>query len=382
MSNKHLEILAAIDIGSSKIVTIVCKNDVSKIPAIIAIDQTDGNILKDGLIQNIEDSINKIKTSLSNVQRKLTFKIDQVIVGIPAFHTTFVNNHGFINLPSPGTEININDIADLTKEMCKVPQGSDYLILELIPQSYSVDDFNNIFTPIGMCGRILEGDFLIPRIKRNVFENVSQCMAQAGLTAKKFVLQPIAAAEAVLTENDKFSGSILVDIGSKTTSTVIYKGRPKKISCLNLGGDLITKEIKDYLSIDLENAEKLKYNYGGLIDGHPGIDIWNKYSNGLQEISTQKIQSIFVNVIDKIIDFVINEINNSVLKDKLHNGIVITGGSALIKGLDHYFRIRTGFNTRIGYPNASLLGNDIKYLNHPSLSTSIGLIIKNSDWDF
>lgn len=199
-------IIAAIDLGSSKIVTIVGKKDKAGNLEIHAISKTDSKSIKRRNIQNIEDTVDAVRFTINDVQKQTGYKISEVFVGISGGHISGSKNRGFKNLDSYDHEIEIKDVDGLLKDMHKIHLDADQEIIEIFPQSYTVDDVNDIKNPIGMCCKRLEGNFYIITGVSDSTNSVIKCLKQVGLKVNKITLEPLASAEAVLSKNEKKTG--------------------------------------------------------------------------------------------------------------------------------------------------------------------------------
>jgi cell division protein FtsA len=304
-----------------------------------------------------------------------------VYVGIAGQHIRSVKNRGSINLNSNDEIITLENVNDLIEDMYKIPTDIGEEILHVLPQSFIVDNEGGIKNPVGMSGKRLEANFHIVIGQTASAKNIEKCVNRVDLVVNELILEPIASAEAVLTDDEKEAGVVLVDIGGGTTDVAVYfDGIIRHTAVIPFGGNVITNDIKEGCSILLRQAEQLKVQFGSALGDIapedkivtiPGIS-----GREPKEISFKSLAYIIQSRMEEIIDYVSFEIENSGYADKLSAGIVLTGGGALLRHLSQLVKFKTGFDVRIGYPNEHLTSDADEDINSPTYSTSIGLVLK------
>lgn len=232
-----------------------------------------------------------------------------------------------------------------------------------------------------MSGQRLEANFHIVIGKTMSARTIERCIERVGLKASDLILEPLASAEAVLTDDEKEAGVALIDIGGGTTDLAIfYDGIVRHTAVIPFGGNMITNDIKEGCQILLRQAESLKLQFGSALGDIapedkivtiPGIS-----GREPKEISFKNLAYIIQSRMEEIIERVAFEIDNSGYAEKLGAGIVLTGGGALLKHLPQLVKFKTGYDVRIGYPNEHLVADTPEDINVPELSTSIGLLLK------
>jgi len=364
------EFVAAIDLGTSKIVTIIGKKDREGKLEILAVSKTGSNGIKRGIIQNIEETADAVRQTIEEFRENTGFKIDEVYVGISGGNVSCFKNRGFINLNSTINVIERQDLEKLTIDMHKILMDAGREIIEIFPQNYTVEDVAGIRNPVGMSGKFLEGHFITVTGESDSINNVYKCMKHAGLIVKKIIPEPVASAEAVLTDSERDSGIILVDIGAETTNLAFYKnGVVQNVAMIPFGGNQITQDIKEHLFSGWDEAENIKIGY-------------DETQYNLTTDHKNKLTSIILARMEEILSCVNFEIEKSGFKSKLHSGMVITGGGALLKNLPQLIKSRTGLNVRVGYPAKVKIKFSNHHLNHPAYSSSFGLLIKGYEYNF
>ncbi|NOY38117.1 MAG: cell division protein FtsA [Chlorobi bacterium] len=378
---KKSNIVAAIDIGTTKIVCLVGKRNESGQIEILALSKAPSTGVKRGVVLNIEETVNALRSTVEEVQKDSDLVFEDVYVGIAGQHIRSIQNRGYINRDSDEHEIRKQDIVKLIDDMSKIPVDVGEEIVHVLPQNFIVDNETGVKNPVGMSGRRLEANFHIVIGKVASAKNIEKCINRIGLHVKDLILEPLASSEAVLTEDEKEAGVALVDIGGGTTDVAVYYDNIiRHTAVIPFGGNVITKDIKEGCFILNKYAEVLKTKYGSALGDFapedkvvtiPGIS-----GREAKEISFKSLAYIIQSRMEEIIDIVMFEIENSGVADKLAAGIVLTGGGAKLKHLPQLFKFKTGLDVRVGYPNLHLGGEVSDQINQPMFATGVGLIIK------
>lgn len=379
--DKLNNIVAAIDIGTTKIVSIIGrKNEKNKID-ILGFSKTESSGVKRGTVINIEETVRAIQKTVDEVREQTGHPLAEVFVGIAGQHVKSIRNRGYINRDSYDQEITKADIQALVDDMFKIPIDVGEEIIHVLPQNFIVDNQHNIKNPVGIAGKRLEANFSIVIGHVASARNIEKCVNRVGLKVKDLILEPIASAEAVLTEDEKEAGVALIDIGGGTTDlAVFYDGIIRHTAVIPFGGNVVTEDIKQGCSILMRQAELLKIQFGSALGEMapedkvvtiPGIS-----GREPKEISFKNLAYIIQSRMEEIIDAATFEIENSGFYDHLSAGIVLTGGGALLTHLSQLVKFRTGLDVRIGLPNEHLVSEPDNEINHPMFSTAVGLILK------
>ena len=382
--NKNNGVIAAIDIGTTKIVSIVGRKDEKGKIEIIGMSKAPSKGVKRGTVLNIEETVNTIQQTIDGVKEDSGMILDDVYVGIAGQHVKTIRNRGYINRKFFDTEIAQEEVDKLIEDMHNISVDLGEEILHVIPQNYIVDHEHGIKNPVGMTGKRLEANFIIVVGQVSSARNIEKCIHRVGLKINDLILEPIASSEAVITDDEKEAGVALIDIGGGTTDLVVYyDGIIRHTAVIPFGGNVVTSDIKEGCSILLRQAEQLKVQYGMALGDLapddkvvtiPGI-------SGIEpkEISFKNLAYIIQSRMEEIIDAASFEIETSGFYDKLSAGIVLTGGGSLLKYLPQLVKFKTGLDVRIGYPDEHLAGDLDDDINHPMYSTSVGLLLKGAE---
>jgi cell division protein FtsA len=383
---QHNNIITAIDIGTTKIVTIVGrKNDTGNLE-ILGMSKAQSKGIVRGSVINIEEAVNTIRCTIEDVQKQVGFPIREAYVGIAGQHITSITGRGYILRDTYEKEITKEDTEKLLAEMYKTAIQPGEEIIHIIPQNYLVDNEHIITNPVGMFGKRLEGNYLIVIGQTLSARMIKLAVERLGIKVKQLILEPLASSAAVLTTEQIEAGVVMVDIGGGTTDIAVYrKNVIRGTAVIPFGGNVITKDIEEGLSLINKYAELLKTQYGSalsdLADESKVITIPGINGGSSKEVSLKSLAAIIQSRMDEIIDGIIYHIGDADDKDKLIAGIVITGGGAMLKNLKQLLSYRTELEVHIGKPNIQIASVDLKEINQPMYSTSVGLLIKGFEYE-
>ena len=378
--DKTSELVVGLDLGTTKIAAIVGrKNEFGKIE-ILGVGKSESLGVNRGVVVNIEQTVSSIKTAITVAADKAGVDIGQVIVGIAGQHIKSMQHRGMITRKSLDDEVNQKDIDDLIDNMHRLVMSPGEEIIHVIPQEYIIDKESGIKNPIGHAGIRLEGNFHIITGQVAAVKNIFKCVDRAGYKTVDLHLEPLASADAVLSDEEKEAGVILVDIGGGTTDVAIFHDSIiRHTAVIPFGGNIITEDLKEGCGIIRTQAEQLKVKFGSALaqenQENEIISIPGLRGRKHKEISVNFLARIIQARMQEILEFVLFEIKSSGLEKKLSAGIVITGGGSLLKHLSSLVMLETGMDCRIGTPNEHLAGNDDE-LKNPSYATAVGLVMK------
>ncbi len=383
--NSKDQLVAAIDIGTTKIVAIVGRSDGNGGIEILGLSNTPSTGVKRGVVLNIEETVKAIRTTVDDLEERTGLVLTDVFVGIAGRHIKSKMARGYITRDSHESEIDVNDIRRLTADMYKLPIDVGEEIIHVIPQTYIVDNESGISNPIGICGKRLEANFHIVIGQISSARNTERCINKAGMNLMSLVLEPLASSEAVLTDEEKEAGVVLVDIGGGTTDVAIYYDNViRHTAVIPFGGNMVTEDIKQGCSILQKQAEDLKvkfgYAIGDIAPENKVVSIPGIAGREPKEISFKNLAYIIQSRMEEILDAVNFEIQNSGFAEKLTAGVVITGGGAMLKNLPQLVKYKTAMDVRLGHPNVHLTGKGKDEINQPMYATSVGLILKGLDY--
>lgn len=378
MENK--ELIVGLDIGTTKICVIVGrKNEYGKLE-VLGMGKAVSDGVDRGMVTNIDKTVHAIEKAVEEASEMANVDIVDVIVGIAGQHIQSKIQSGSIMRQPSDDEITIEDVRRLSSEMenILIPPGNT--IIHVMPQDYTVDYEGGIKDPVGMSGTRLEADFHIITAQTTAINNINRCVRRAELVSKQLILEPLASSLSVLSDDEKEAGVCLIDIGGGTTDIAIfYENIIRHTSVIPLGGNIITKDIKEGCMVMQNQAELLKTKFGKAIteEANPNeiVSIPGLRNRAPKEISIRNLASIIQARMEEIIEIVQNEIMQSGHYKKLAGGIVLTGGGAQLQFVSQLFEYMTGLDTRIGYPNEHLGKSVIEEVKSPMYATSVGLVL-------
>ena len=384
MSSKD-QLVAAIDIGTTKIVAIVGRSDGNGGIEILGLSNTPSTGVKRGVVLNIEETVRAIRTTVDDLEARTGMVLTDVFVGIAGRHIKSKMARGYISRDSHDSEIDHSDIRRLTADMYKLPIDVGEEIIHVIPQTYIVDNESGINNPVGMCGKRLEANFHIVIGQIASARNIERCINKADMELVSLVLEPLASSEAVLTDEEREAGVVLVDIGGGTTDVAIYYDNViRHTAVIPFGGNMVTADIREGCSILQKHAEDLKikfgYAIGDIAPENKVVSIPGIAGREPKEISFKNLAYIIQSRMEEILDAVNFEIQNSGFAEKLTAGVVITGGGAMLKNLPQLVKYKTAMDVRLGLPNVHLTGKARDEINQPMYATSVGLIMKGLEF--
>lgn len=375
------EIVVGLDIGTTKIAAIVGrKNEYGKIE-ILGVGKSESIGVTRGVVTNIEKTVQSIKAAVDEAEQKSGVDIKVVNVGIAGQHIKSIQHRGNRMRDSLEEEIGQKDIDAIVDSMYKLVMLPGEEIIHVIPQEYIVDGEPGIKDPIGMSGICLDANFHIIIGQVAAIQNIYKCVRKAGLEAAELILEPLASADAALSDEEKEAGVALVDIGGGTTDIAIFQdGIIRHTAVIPFGGNVISEDIKTGCSIIKNQAELLKVKFGSALASENKdneiVSIPGLRGREPKEISLKNLSSIIQARAEEIVEHVYYEIKNSGYESKLIGGIVVTGGGSMLKHLVQLTEYITGMDTRIGYPNEHLAKGTSEETSSPIFSTGIGLVIK------
>ncbi|MBK8405974.1 MAG: cell division protein FtsA [Saprospiraceae bacterium] len=379
--NQNPEIIAALDIGTTKVCVVVGKRNILNKIEVLGFGKVSSEGVIRGVVSNIDKTVKAISDAIDLAEKMSKHEIQKVHVGIAGQHIKSLQHQGVLYRNNPQEEITREDVDKLVQDMYKIALPPGDQILHVIPQEFTVDDEEGIIDPVGMSGSRLQSNFHIITGNTSAASNILRCIEKAGLIAESMTLEPLASAESVLSKEEKEAGVVMVDIGGGTTDVTIYnEGIIRYTSVIPIGSNMITKDIKAGCSVIQEQAEKLKVRFGSalseeIVDNRI-ITIPGLMGREPKEISEKNLARIIQARVEEIFEYVMWDIHRSGYENKLVAGIVLTGGGSLLKNLELLAEYQTGLAARIGYPTEHLSSHYMDEVSNPMFSTSMGLVFE------
>jgi cell division protein FtsA len=384
--NKEQPIIVGLDIGTTKIAVIAGrKNEWGKLE-ILGFGRANSSGVKHGQVLNIDETIKAIRQALENCYASNpNLEVKEVYVGIAGHHIKSLQTRGDIVRHDTDNEISQKEIDQLIADQYKtyIPAGDQ--IIDVIPQEYTVDNFQNIANPIGYGGVKVGANFHIITGDKNAIRNIKRAVQKCDLDTKDLVLQPLASSAAVMAQEDMEAGVAIVDIGGGTTDLAVFcEGILKHTAVIPFAGENITNDIKTGLGVLKTQAEQMKVQFGSALSNEAKanayITIPGLRGMPAKEISVKNLANIIQARMSEIMDFVTYHLKQVGLDSKaLNGGIILTGGGSQLKHLIQLTEYVTGLNARIGLPTEHLASGHIEELAKPTYSTCLGLILKGYD---
>ncbi len=372
-------LVAGLDIGSTKICAMVGEVFSDRVD-IIGVGTSPSSGMRKGVIVNIQSTVEAIKAAVKQASDMAGCDIKQVYVGIAGSHIKAFNSPGIIAISSQ--EIREKDIEAVVEAAQTVKISDNQRIIHVLPQEFMVDDHTGIQSPLGMTGVRLATNVHIVTADMTALHNLGACCTQAGLQVAQVVLESVAAAETVLTAEERDQGVGLIDIGGGTTDLAIFSSGTIKHSWeLALGGNNLTNDLSVGLRTPLREAEELKYLYGGalssMIKDNQMIDVPTVGERKDRRISQKNLVSILEARMEEIFQLVDKNINSSGNRDRINAGLVLTGGTALLPNVVELAEQVFDMPVRIGYPRN--VGGLLDEINTPRTTTAVGLVLFGSN---
>ncbi|KKP61511.1 MAG: Cell division protein ftsA [Candidatus Roizmanbacteria bacterium GW2011_GWC2_34_23] len=373
-------LICGIDIGSSKIATVVgmdsAETDELKI---IGFNTTVARGVRRGLVVDIKEATEAVEDSVEKAERMAGHKINKAFVAVGGPHISSLNSHGIVAVSNPQGEINEEDVARVIEAAKAISLSSTRRIIEVIPRDYIVDGQSGIKNPVGMSGVRLEVETHIITASTTNLKNQERILSDLGIENQGFVFSGLASAEAVLTDTEKELGIILVDIGGGKIDLSIYvDGALSYSSSIPIGARHISNDIAVGLRVSLDSAEKIKIFLSKNFDGKkktPQINLKElDLPEDITEVSLKTlVDGIVAPRLEEIFKLIFEEIEKSGFGQQIPSGLVITGGGALTIGMLETGKRVVGLPIRIGFPEK--VSGLVDEIIDPQYSTTVGLLL-------
>lgn len=378
-------IAVGLDLGTTKIVAMIGKkNEYGKLE-ILGIGKAKSIGVSRGVVNNILQTTQSIQQAVAEAENQSGYKIKDVVVGIAGQHIRSLQHSDYISRENGDEVIGDKDIDLLINQVHKLAMLPGEEIIHVLPQEFKIDGQSEIKEPVGMYGGRLESSFHVVVGQASSIRNVGRCIQSAGIELSGITLEPLASADAVLSQEEKEAGVALIDIGGGTTDLAIFKdGIIRHTAVIPFGGNVITDDIKEGCSIIEKQAELLKVKFGSAWPGENRdneiVSIPGLRGREPKEISLKNLSKIIHARVLEIIEQAFAEIKAYGHEDprkKLIAGIVLTGGGAELKHIKQLVEYITGMDTRIGYPNEHLAGDSDEEISSPMYATAVGLVMNS-----
>ncbi len=371
-------IIVGLDIGTTKVCAVVASVTSGDKVNILGIGKAPSDGLNRGVVVNIEKTVAAIKSAVHQAELASGIQVQSVNVGIAGDHIRSNRSKGVITINNRDNEIRREDVNRLILDCQNIALPSDYKIIHVIPQEYIVDGQDGIIDPIGMSGMRMEAEVHIITGLVSAIKNMHRCVERAGYETADLILEPLASSYAVLDNEEREAGVVLVDIGGGTTDVAIFQDNTIRHSAvIAIAGQKVTDDIRIGLSVLEDQAERLKQEHGvaftDLIYEDSILTIPGISGRPPKEIKKSVLSKIIQARMEEILEIVAIEIKRSGFASQLSAGVVITGGGSLLKGVPQLANEILGMDAKIGVP-IGLTDGLVNEVRSPIYSTGVGLV--------
>lgn len=373
------DLLVGIDIGTSKVVTLVAEISNEDKINLIGFGLHPSQGLKRGVVVNIESTVQSIQRSVEDAEMMAGCEIFSAYTGIAGSHIRSINSHGIVAIRDQ--EVSQNDIDRVLDAAKAIAIPSDQRILHVLPQEFIIDSQDTIREPKGMSGVRLEAKVHIVTGAVTAAQNIVKCMKRCGLTTNDIVLEQFASSQSVLSDDEKELGVFMLDIGGGTSDIAIFsQGAIKHTAVIPIAGDQVTNDIAIALRTPTRNAEETKIKHGcalqDLVDANHMIDLPSIGDKPGRRLPQRALAEVVEARYEELFILAMNELRRSGFESTLTAGVVLTGGASKIQGAQELAERIFKLPVRIGKPSNFTGLPDV--INNPIYATCVGLLIYGS----
>lgn len=372
---KKRNIVASIDVGTTKICTIMADVSDGGSPRVVGVGISPSRGLHKGLVVNINEARESIRDSVRKAEQASDFKIESAYVGVTGRHVASMNNRGVVAITRNDRVVRPDDLKRVLASAQSVKTASDRRLLHVIPRSYAVDGQPGVKNPVGMHGFRLDVETHVITAAVTSIQNLVKCIRSIGIDIEDLVLEPLASSEAILTEDEKQVGVILADVGGGTTDVAVFReGSIWHTSILPVAGYQLTRDVAIGLGLPFDIAEEMKKKYGSVMPVYEGkADTAPAISQDGHGVSYQDLCDIIRARIEEIMKLIMLEMPNSEYDTLVPAGLVLTGGTSNLSGIASLGHDILRLPVRVGIPTDIYGISDV--LRNPAYATSVGLLL-------
>jgi len=368
------EIVAGLDLGTTKVCAIVGEQTADGLD-IIGIGSVPANGLKKGVVVNIESTVQSIKAAIEQAENMAGVEIGTVYAGIAGSHVQGLNQEGVAAISD--REVDQDDVDRVLEQAKAIPLPGDRQVLHVLPQEFIVDGQDGIKQPIGMSGVRLEERVHLVTAGSTMVRNIIKCAERCGLSVAEVVLQPLASAHAVLSDDEKEIGVAVIDVGGGTTDIILYVDGAVAHTCvIPIGGINLTNDVATGLRTPLAEAERIKIKYGcaasSMVDQDETIDVPSVGGRPPRVLPRRILCDIIEPRVEEIFAACRHVISETGFGDMLATGVVITGGTTLLDGMPELAEKVLDLPVRRAAPMG--IGGLVDVVRSPAYATGVGLV--------
>ncbi len=369
------KILSAIDVGTTKICTIIGSLDSGGNVQVLGVGLVPSHGMHKGMVVNVEEARESVAESIRRAEQASGLKVESAYVGVTGRHVSSHNSHGVVAIPRNDRLVRHDDLKRVLSSAQQISIPDDRKILHAIPRNYALDSQERIKNPVGMHGFRLDVETHIITAAISSIQNLVKCIRSVGVEIQDLILEPLASGEAVLTPEEREIGVILADIGGGTTDIAVFKdGSIYHTSIIPVAGYQVTSDLSIGLGLPFEIAEAMKKKYGNV---YPEVLSKNQDSTLSVEdghsVSYRDLCNIIKVRMEELLRLILLEMPDSNYASLAPSGLVLTGGCSNLAGLEALSRQTIRVQTRIGEPMGVYGITDI--LHDPAHSTGVGLLL-------
>ncbi len=376
MNGSNPEYFVGLDVGTSKVRCVVGTfdpNGTSK-PSIIGHGQAPNQGMRRGAVVHVDDVADAIAHAVTEAERISGKSIKQATVNVNGSHVSGMNSEGVIAISAANREITVEDRQRVEEAATIVSLPPNREIIQFFAKNYSLDGQRNIKDPVGMHGVRLEVDAHIVTAASPNLRNLDMALDKAEISVTHHTVSGLAAAEAVLSRQQKEAGTALIDIGAGTTNLIVFEdGEVQHVAVLPIGGQHITNDLAIGLRTDLDIAEAIKLEHADLRESTKKINVAVRIGNKNHNFSFDQIAMIIEARAEELLEYVDKELQRIKRSRKLPGGIVITGGTSKLPGLDELARDKLQLPARIG--KLHNIGGLVDTVEDQGFTTVVGLML-------
>ncbi len=379
-AKEQKNLVVGLDIGTSKIAAIVAEVLPEGRMEIVGMGTHPSRGLKKGVVVNIESTVHAIQRALEEAELMADCKIREAYTGIAGSHVRGFNSHGMVAIKDK--EVTQADVERVIETARAVNIPMDQQILHILTHEFIIDGQEDVREPLGMSGVRLEVKVHIVTGAVSAAQNIVKCVRRCGLEVRDLILQPLASALAVLSEDEKDLGVCLIDIGGGTTDIAVFTdGAIRHTAVIPIAGDQITNDVAMALRTPTKDAEDIKRAHGcalrQLADPNQMVEVPGVGERAARQLSRQTLAEVIEPRVEELYTLVQAELRRSGFEDLLSSGIVITGGSSVMQGMVELGEEVFHMPVRLGVPNYE--GGLAEVVRNPRYSTGVGLLLTGLD---
>jgi cell division protein FtsA len=372
------ELIVGLDIGTTKVCVVIGNYNESGQLEITGVGTTPSRGLRRGVVINIETTVRSIANAVEAAEMMSGREVHAVYTGIAGGHIEGINSRGVVAVTGKGREITREDVDRVIDAAKAIVIPMDREVLHVIPQEFIVDEQGGIKNPIGMVGVRLEAEVHIITGAVTSAQNIVKCVNRAGFKVNDIALEPLASSKAVLSQDEKELGVLLIDLGGGTTDVLVQlEGAPYHTEVLSVGGDQVTNDVSIMLKTPLDAAEKIKKEsgccYAALVQADEEVRVPGVGGRAPRSIRRQELVEIIQPRMAEMLGMIREQIERKGYLGLLGGGVVLTGGGSLLAGVAELASEIFNLPARIGYPLR--LGGLVEEYYSPIYSTGVGLVL-------